>query len=164
MVILRSFIIFICVIIDGCATYRDSMSYIEPQLSNEDIQFIVNDMVSFLADPLPPARTTLIVDLPIVISDSSNSEQSTIESSQYNENLNDELVNALRERGYGVVIADAETGKSDIQGTPLRYLASQLDNGVVLRLQYPGHIASRFYKRIDGKLRKESPFALKNEG
>ncbi|WP_227650638.1 hypothetical protein [Klebsiella pneumoniae] len=47
-------------------------------------------------------------------------------------------------------------------GVPLRYIASPLDSGVLLRLQYQGIEASRYYPRgSNGQLLPGAPFTVR---
>ncbi|MBD8483925.1 conjugal transfer protein TrbH [Pseudomonas coleopterorum] len=126
------------VLLSACATSRPSMSYVAPEVTAADAQTLAADTVAYLSDPLPPARTTLVLDPP---------------THAKHDALTVAMLNALRARGYGVSIVDPKTGVPAGQGTPLRYLASPLYSGMVLRLQFQGVEASRFYPRTaSGKL------------
>lgn len=119
-------------ILSACATSRPTSSYVEPTLAASDLQVLANDTVAYLANPLPPARTTLVLDPP---------------SAKEHDPLTAAMLPALRARGYGVTLVDPQTGKAEGAGVALRYLASPLDGGVLLRLQYQGIEASRYYPR-----------------
>jgi len=136
--------------LSACATTsRPSMSYVAPTVTASDAQTLADDAVQHLADPLPPARTTLVLDTPRGANDA----------------LTASMLEKLRARGFGVTQADPQTGPKADQGTPLRYLASPLENGVVLRLQYLGREATKFYPRTaDGRLLNTAPFTVREGG
>ena len=136
------------VLLSACATSRPSMSYVAPEVTAADAQVLAAVSVAYLADPLPPARTTLVLDPPL---------------SGKHDALTAAMLNSLRARGYGVSLVDPKTGTAAGQGTPLRYLASPLASGVVLRLQFQGVEATRFYPRTtNGKLLSDgAPFTVR---
>lgn len=134
-------------LLSACATSRPSMSYVSPEISAGDAQILAAASVQYLADPLPPARTTLVLDPP---------------SSGKHDALTAAMLNSLRARGYGVSVADPKTGVAAGQGVPLRYLASPAFSGVVLRLQFQGVEATSFYPRTAaGKLSAGAPFTVR---
>lgn len=135
-------------VLSACATSRPSMSYVAKEVTAADAQILAADAVAHLADPLPPAHTTLVLDPPATATQ---------------DVLTEAMVSALRARGYGVTLVDPKIGTASDHETPLRYLASPLDQGVVLRLQYQGIEASRFYPRAtDGKLLSNgAPFTVR---
>lgn len=137
----------------ACATApRPTMSYAAQEITATDANILASDAVAHLADPLPPAKTTLVLDAPRPESGMADV-------------MTPAMLEKLRARGYGVVQADAEKGPQAGEGTVLRYLASPLNNGVVLRLQYEKQEASRFYPRTkDGALVPGAPFAVRNGG
>ncbi len=128
----------LCACVDG-----STISYVDSDVTATNSERLAADAVDYLATPLPPARTTLVMQPP-----------------RGDDPLTPILLEKLRTRGYGVVIgADAAQGE---QGTPIRYLASPLGTGVVLRLEYHGTVASRFYARgQDGNLTPGSPFSVR---
>jgi len=133
----------------GCATTRPSMSFVAPEVTASDAQALAGDVVTFLADPLPPAHTTLLLDPPRDMTDA----------------LTAAMTEQLRARGYGIAIVPERGPVPTGQGSALRYLASPLDNGIVLRLQYAGHEATKLYPRTtDGKLLTSGPFTLREVG
>lgn len=136
------------VLLSACATSRPSMSYVAPEITSADAQLLAASSVGYLADPLPPARTTLVLDPP---------------NSAKHDALTVAMLNALRARGYGVSVVDPKTGAAAGQGVPLRYLASPAASGVVLRLQFQGVEAASFYPRTaDGKLLSSgAPFTVR---
>lgn len=134
-------------LLSACATHRPTMSYVEPTVTMQDAQTLANDTVAFLADPLPPARTTLFIDPPVT---------------KGADALTTTIIPALRARGYGVAMVDPKTGQASGPGVLLRYIASSLDSGLLLRLQYLGIEASRYYPRsYDSSLLAGSPFAVR---
>ena len=77
------------------------------------------------------------------------------------------MVEQLRATGYGVVEAPRNPGKDapPVEGVPLRYLVSPLQAGVLMRLQYRGVEAARFYPRsTDGSLVEAAPFTVRQAG
>lgn len=79
------------VLLSACATSRPSMSYVAPEITSADAQLLAAASVGYLADPLPPARTTLVLDPP---------------NSAKHDALTVAMLNALRARGYGVSVVD----------------------------------------------------------
>lgn len=134
-------------LLSACATSRPTMSYVEPTVTMQDARMLANDTVAFLEDPLPPARTTIIIDPP---------------AAKNADALTTTIVPALRARGYGVAMVDPKSGQASGSGVLLRYIASPLDSGLLLRLQYLGIEASRYYPRsYDSSLISGSPFAVR---
>lgn len=136
------------VFLSGCAISRPTMSFVAPELTASDAQVLAADSLAYLADPLPPARTTIILDPPL------NGQHDA---------LSGPFELSFRSRGYGVLVVDPKTGVAAGQGTPLRYLASPLESGVVLRLQFQGNEATRFYPRSSGGklLSNGAPFTVR---
>ena len=130
----------------ACATTpRPSASYVDPAINAADAKTLADDAAAYLSGPLPPAHTTLVIDPPAARRDVADV-------------LTPALQTALRAKGYGIFIlsADRLSAKEQLEpqaGTALRYLATPLETGVVLRLQFHGMEASRFYRRSnDGAL------------
>lgn len=140
--------------LSACATSRPSMSYVASEVTASDASTLVADAVDFLADSLPPAKTTLLLDPPAV-------RQGTVPDV-----LTPAMTDRLRARGYGVaVVADDRPAAPDKRATPLRYLVSPLDNGIVLRLQFNGQEATKLYPRTTaGTLLTSGPFLLREVG
>lgn len=123
------------------------MSYVEPSVSAIDAQTLAGDVVTYLADSLPPARTTLVLNPPAA----NDKDQDA---------LTEFMLSALSEWGYGILLFDPKTGAG--MGVPLRYLVSPLDSGVLLRLQYQGGEVSRYYPRdTNGQLLPVVPFTVR---
>lgn len=132
--------------VGGCTILRPTMSYVEPLTEPEAI-VLANDISEHLITPLPRAQTTIVLDAP---ADTSKDLLTPV------------LAAKLRENGYGVVEADPKKGPDPNDGTPIRYLVTPLESGIVLRLQYPGAEASRFYPRgSDGNLMTSQPFTVR---
>lgn len=127
--------IFLC----SCASPpRPSASYVDPSINTVDAKTLAEDAAAYLSNSLPPAKTMLLIDPP-----STRSGADLLTSA---------MQVALREKGYGVLVISPQSGdpkeKSDLpSGTALRYLASPLENGLLLRLQFQKIEASRFYHR-----------------
>lgn len=145
---LRVFSMMILVLaLAACASTRPTMSYVAGGLSPADATVLATDIADHLADPLPPAKSSVVLDPP---------------ASQAADALTPVLLSKLRSTGYGVIVADPKTGAKPGAGTPVRYLVSPLDNGVVLRLQYLGVEATRFYPRsAGGALVAAGPFTVR---
>lgn len=98
------------------------MDYVSPEVSLEESKKITADMAVFLADQLPPARTT--IDL-------------VPATNRFHEMLATELA----WRGFGV---SAGVEEDVVQ---LRYFVTILDAGIVVRMKYQDRMAGRFYQR-----------------
>lgn len=134
-------------LLSACATSRPTMSYVESSVTATDSITLSREAVAYLAAALPPARTTLVLDPP---------------AAKDQDHMTAALVLALRARGYGVTVADPKTGRAAGQGVALRYLASPLDGGVLMRLQYQSTEASRYYPRsTNGLLLPGAPFTVR---
>ncbi len=140
--------------LSACATSRPSMSYVAPEVTASDARTLATDAVDFLADPLPPAKTTLLLDPPAVRQGAAPDV------------LTPAITDSLRARGYGLaVVVDDRPASKDVQAIPFRYLASPLDNGIVLRLQFKGQEATKLYPRTTaGTLLTNGPFLLREVG
>lgn len=143
----------------ACATSRPGSSYVAQEISAADAQVMAGDTVAFLADPFPPARTTLVLHPPKA-------------NPGHPDTLTPVLIERLRERGYGITTVGTKEEGQDAQagaGEALRYLATPMAtataSGVVLRLQYLNQEATRFYLRnADGTLSYGSPFSVREGG
>lgn len=148
--------IAICILVGsalaGCASVRPTMSYVSPEVTANDARVLAADAAEHLAQPLPPARTTIVLDPP---------------ASRQDDVMTPAMVEQLRATGYGVVEAPRNPGKDapPVEGVPLRYLVSPLQAGVLMRLQYQGVEAARFYPRsTDGSLVEAAPFTVRQAG
>jgi len=135
----------------GCATLPgSSMSYVSDKITApSEASVMAYDAAAYLVTVLPPASTTLVLDPP--------------QSTQGNF-LTPTLETALRSKGYAVSELNRHLSPSAPQpkGVQLRYLVSPLDSGVLLRLQYQGVEAARFYQRAtDGALTLGAPFTVR---
>ena len=142
------------VLMSACATSRpsiSSISYVAPEVRANDAQTLASDAVNFLAAALPPAKTTLLLNPP------ATGQSATPDV------LTSALTDRLRRRGYGIaVVVDERPTSQTTQATPLRYLASPLDNGIVLCLQFKGQEATKLYPRTtNGTLLANGPFLLR---
>lgn len=135
----------------GCATLpSSSMSYVSSKITvPSDASLMAYDAANYLTTVLPPAQTTLILDPP--------------QATQGNF-LTPTLEAALRSKGYAVFELSNTPSPSmqPLKGVQLRYLVSPLDTGVLLRLQYEGVEAARFYPRNkDGVLTDGAAFTVR---
>jgi hypothetical protein len=138
----------------GCATLPNaSMSYVSAKITApSDASVMADDAANYLTGPLPPAKTTLVLDPP--------------QTAQGNV-MTPALEAALRSKGYAVTELSRKPSPSarSPQGVKLRYLVTPLDAGVLLRLQYAGVEAARFYPRAaNGALSISAPFTVREAG
>lgn len=122
-------------LLTACAASRSNLSYIESSVTADDAQTLARDIVDFLTDSLPPARTTIVLYPP------NTKEKDTQDV------LTAALLPALSDRGYGVMLIDSSADTADSTGIPLRYLVSSFNGGLLLRLQYQGNEVSRYYSK-----------------
>lgn len=137
-------IVVFCALFAGCATSRPTMSYVAPELTTADATVIATDVIDYLSRELPPGRTVLTLDPP---------PQDVI---------GPQLINRLPQKGFGLGFVDPDDKTADRSEMLLRYVVVPLDSGFVVRLQYQGREASRFYNRTtDGDLIPISRFAVR---
>lgn len=148
-----SLISVLILLLSACSQPRPSMSWVDQDVTAHDASILAADVVTHLSNYLPPARTTLILDHP---------------APDPNNILTETIVGSLRGSGYGVTVVDQKSGdqkssKRPNKGTPLHYLVSQLDSGILLRLQYLETEATKFYPRTrEGELSSDAvPFTLR---
>jgi len=135
----------------GCASMRPSMSFVAPEITAPDAAKLAADAAQWLAKPLPPARTTIVLDPPA--------------SSRQGDVMTPAMVEQLRASGFGVVQVPKGKDAPTPQGVPVRFLVSPLDTGVLMRLQYQGVEAARFYPRsTSGALVEAAPFTVREAG
>lgn len=137
--------------LSGCASLpSSSMSYVSSKITApSDASVMAYDAANYLTTALPPAKTTLVLDPP--------------QATQGNF-LTPTLEAALRSKGYAVseLSKNPSPSTQPPKGVQLRYLVSPLDTGVLLRLQYEGIEAARFYPRAkDGALTVGAPFTVR---
>lgn len=142
-------VIAIALCLNGCSTLpvRATDSYVAPIVTDLDKRAIAADASAHLATVLPPARTTIVVQLAGV-----------------GGSAVDPFVSELREAGFGVIeeAAHSRPASGILHGTKLRYILAPLDAGLVLRLQYQRREDARFYGRTaDGSLIVASPFTVR---
>jgi hypothetical protein len=137
----------------GCAMLPSrSTSYVSARITAPaDARLVADDAASYLTYPLPPAQTTLVLDPPQTLQ--GNVMTPTLEA-------------ALRSKGYAVTQLNRHPSPAaKPKGVQLRYLVSPLDSGVLLRLQYEGVEAARFYPRAgNGALTIGAPFTVREAG
>lgn len=135
----------------GCAALRPGMSYVAPEISATDAKVLASDAVDYLAGALPAARTTVVLD-------AVSNERSDV--------LRPALIADLRATGFGVrPMVQPTPDARPADGVPVRYVVSQLEGGVVMRLHYRGTEAARFYRRgNDGALAVSGPFTVRETG
>ena len=130
-------------VLGGCASNPNS-SYVSDKVRASDASKLAADTVSYLSDELPPARTTLLVQVP---------ENKDVVTSV--------MLDKLRQRGYGVTIYTPDDNAVNPVGTLFRYYVSPLENGIWLRLTFPGKEVTRSYVRTTSGLLSTTPFIVK---
>lgn len=137
--------------LSGCAALQAKLeamqakatpgSYVASEISESDANEVAMDMAEFLAARLPAAKTTLDLQL------SANKLQT-------------KLVDQLMVRGFGIIQSKVQ---SDQEGTVmLQYKITRLDAGVLVRLRYGGHMATRYLSRApDGRLSRQNKYAVR---
>lgn len=145
---IRAFLlVLVAALLSACASMPRDVSFVAPEITPADSATLAADTAQHLATALPPARTTLLLQ------------------PAKTDVLTAALLRQLIDQGFGVIEADPlakgeQSAPSD--AVSLRYLASPLDAGVVLRLQYQGIEASRYYPRAaDGSLVTAAPFTVR---
>lgn len=137
----------LALLMSACASMRPTMSFVASDMTPGDAMVLAKDAAAYLANPLPPAKTTVVLDPPI------NKSTDVMTSA---------MIEALRGTGYGVIVAGRQNGSKAGEGTPVRYGVSPLESGVLLRLQYLRTEASRFYSRsAGGALIAAGPFTVR---
>lgn len=131
--------------LSGCITTRPAGSFVAPGISPADATLLAKDAAVYLTTVLPPAKSTLVIQRPAGYGD---------------DLVSPAFMAALRAAGYGVIEAGAES--SQVVGISVRYLASPLDDGMLLRLQYGSTEAARFYPRTaTGAVGIGAPFVVR---
>lgn len=129
----------------GCATTRSTGSFVATGISPADATMLAKDATLYLTTVLPPAKSTLVIQRPAGYGD---------------DLVSPAFMAALRAAGYGVIEAGAEG--SPTGGISIRYLASPLENGMLLRLRYGDTEAARFYPRtVTGDVGIAAPFVVR---
>jgi hypothetical protein len=139
-----------CAVLSGCTTlpFRHDLSFAARDVSTADAGALATDAAQMLASIYPPAQTTLVL-IPTAAAESEDMPTQAFEQ-------------ALRAYGFGVVEAPRRADLPAPYGVPVRYRVTQLDGGVLLRLDYQGAAAARFYRRgADGYLLTMAPFAVR---
>lgn len=127
--------------LDAIAAKSTPGAYVAPEISISDADEVAMDVAQFLAAQLPPAKTTIDLQL------ASNK-------------LHMKLIDQLMVRGFGIVQSKAQ---SEHQGAvPLRYSVTMFDKGVLVELRYVGLVASRYLPRAnDGHLSLHNKYAVR---
>lgn len=115
-------------VMTGCATLTHVTSqqsnYIG-MVSHADAEMVTKDMAGFLAEQLPPAKTTFSLD-------------------PMEDYFHYTLLENLGEQGFGVVVHAPE---EEHEAIALRYAVSPVESGVVVRMKFQGKEVSGFYGR-----------------
>ncbi|MCL6230336.1 hypothetical protein [Bartonella bilalgolemii] len=142
------------VFVAGCSTMgihskqTSLVNYIDQNIKKKVIQFIANDLVSYLKDPLPPASTTFIIKL--------NNTQ---------DQFTPLLISILQQNGYGVIYND-QLEKSKNTGMTLSYKVMPMDDGIILVARYGLTEVTRYYVHsLAGDIVSSSAFLTRvNDG
>lgn len=173
---MRAFaILIVSFALAGCATTRPGTSYVAPGITAYDGAVLAADTSNYLRTVYPAANTVLALEAPSVKAGNAVTpeldialrlagfaviENSPEESARQTaaERAAQQRSAALRGDGYAVMDGAA----APAAGVRLRYLVAPLDHGLVLRLQYQGVEASRFYHRnTNGGLVAAAPFTVR---
>ncbi len=150
---MKTIVLIVCMsMVAGCAPFQARLaamkanstpgSYVAPEISASDANEVAMDIAQFLSVQLPPAKTTLDLQL------SKTSFHAM-------------LVDKLMGRGFGIVQSKAQPEHE--QAMPLRYTITPLDKGVLVRLRYGGHAATRYLPRgNDGHLSLQNKYAVRS--
>lgn len=117
-------------LLGGCAALQDLQrgqysSYVAPEISPAEIDRISADLTGFLAQQLPPGRTTLAFKPELTL-------------------FHDVFLDELASRGYGIA-----TAKAPEDAVHVEYYLTILDGGILARINYKDRIASRHYRRTE---------------
>lgn len=147
---MKPLIIVLMLSLSGCAAIQERMaqlesrkpgsSFVDKEISASDVKEISQDMAEFLAKQLPPAKTTLEIQV-----------------------AGDRFYPLFREqlsrRGFGVV--EIKPGMEK-RGVFVGYRITPFQQGVLVRMNVDGQAASRYYDRgPDGHLTLQSNFTLR---
>lgn len=135
----------------GCASIQaklDAMeakkmagAYVSPEISKPDADEAASDIAQFLSAQLPPAKTTLDLQL----------SKNTFHAA---------LIDKLMNRGFGIVQSNSLAEHEDM--VPLRYTVTTFGNGLLVELRYGGYVASRYLPRgNDGRLSLHNKYAVR---
>lgn len=132
----------------GCQTQGDfSSSSVSVQLPAAAARQLADDAALYLANVLPPARTTLRI---------------VPGKQEAQDSVSPAMLVALREKGYGVIVSNEHDQQHSAADVPVRFMVSRLENGVLLRLDYGSSEATRFYLRTaDTRLAPASAFTVR---
>lgn len=138
------------VMLSGCTALKERLaarhantnpnaSFVDPSISNGDVDTIAMDMAQFLGTRLPPAKTTVVVE-------------------SFRNAFYARFREQLTVRGFGFV----EGSQHSTDAVLLRYRVTPLDLGFLVRMEYNGLVASRFYRRAnDGNLALNSKYSIR---
>lgn len=146
---MKTIVVVLCLfLLSGCAALQEKFAtrgkpigqnatVILLGITPADSTAISQDMAEYLASQLPPAKTTIGMDV-------------------LKNPLHLKLSDALALRGFGVTTVNADGA------VWIRYYVTDLDRGLLVRLRYGNTVASRFYDRAhDGSLSLYSPFTVR---
>lgn len=149
---MKTLILIMCAVsLSGCAALQAKMdaiaakstpgAYVSPEISVSDANEVAMDVAQFLAAQLPPAKTT--IDLQLTTN-----------------KLHMKLIDQLMVRGFGIVQSRAQPERQGAM--PLRYTVTTFDKGVLVELRYGGLVASRYLPRAnDGRLSLHNKYAVR---
>lgn len=132
--------------IGGCATTQGGGSWVG-KVNEGQARQVAEGMAGFVAQQLPPARTTLVLEPPA--------------EGQGSNAVTSALGPALRQAGFAVADPKAEVSGA----VRVRYLVTAMDDGVLVRLRLGDTEAARWYRPdAAGSLAAASPFTVREAG
>lgn len=136
-----------CLAVAGCTPLRPGLSFASPAATAHDASALARDAAQHLTTIYPPAQTTFIVY------PTASPRQDAATAA---------FIDAMRSTGVGVAEAPRRADEPTPYGVPVRYQVTPLDGGILMRLQYQGAAAARFYRRgPDGALMATAPFTVR---
>ena len=150
---MKIFAVMMCLfLLSGCAALKETwksgfgeksrgyVSYVVADLSEIDSTELSKDVSQFLMNQLPAAKTTLELE-PL--------------KSPFHEKLRDQL----SRKSFGII---EKNFREPWQGVQVRYLITRYEGGLLVRVQYLGKTATRFYDRTqDGRLATSASYTLR---
>lgn len=114
-------------------------SYVDPTINEADATQVAKDMADFLAWRMPAAKTTLFIEpVPMV--------------------LHGLFLDELTRKGFGIIEVRPDP---DLHVVAVRYLATVLDGGVIVRVRFNDMLAGLYYPKVSGKLSISNTYAIR---
>ncbi len=116
------------VLVAGCASLNYSSSYVDRNITKDDIKLIAHDFVRNLKQSLPTAQTTLIV-----------------KKSKIEDNFTPLFIDLLQRNGYRVIYTDQPNKQQN--GINLTYQIMPINIGILSTVYYDEAGVTRYYVR-----------------